>query len=110
MAGDTKRVNDAILIHLVCILINYTFPFPTLSNRIWVPSAVALATFVSYTLIAGERLTVSKAFTSLALFSHLQGSMTELPMQFMALLHGMAHYSTRLCYIPDRKLFKPMYP
>lgn len=41
-----------------------------------------------YTLIAGERLTVSKAFTAIALFSQLQGPMTELPGQIFAMLHG----------------------
>ncbi|KAG6837333.1 hypothetical protein H0H93_011428 [Arthromyces matolae] len=38
-----------------------------------------------------ERLTVSKAFTSIALFSHLQGPMTALPNQIFALLN--AHVS-----------------
>jgi ABC-type siderophore export system fused ATPase/permease subunit len=39
-------------------------------------------------LIAKERLTVSKAFTSIALFSQLQQPMTALPGQFFAMLHG----------------------
>ena len=97
MAGEAECYHDASIIHLVCIPVINIIPFLTLSNRIWIPSAVALATFLCYTLVAGERLTVSKAFTSLALFSYLQGSMMELPVQFLALLNGMAHYDTRLC-------------
>lgn len=58
------------------------------SHRIWMPSATALICFLCYTLIAGQRLTVSKAFTSIALFSQLQGPMTALPEQFFAMLHG----------------------
>ncbi|KAF8665348.1 hypothetical protein AX16_000367 [Volvariella volvacea WC 439] len=55
---------------------------------IWIPSATALASFMCFTLVAGEKLTVSKAFTSIALFSHLQGPMTSLPGQVMAMLHA----------------------
>jgi len=58
-------------------------------NRVWIPSAMALSSFLCYTLIAGERLTVSKAFTSVALFSQLQTPMVALPGQFFAMLHGM---------------------
>ncbi|KAF9469837.1 P-loop containing nucleoside triphosphate hydrolase protein [Collybia nuda] len=54
----------------------------------WIPSATALTSFLCYTLIAGERLTVSKAFTSIALFSQLQEPMTALPGQFFAMLHA----------------------
>jgi ABC-type multidrug transport system fused ATPase/permease subunit len=43
-------------------------------------------------LIAKERLTVSKAFTSIALFSQLQEPMTALPGQFFAMLHGKLTY------------------
>lgn len=50
---------------------------------------MALSTFLCYTLLAGEKLSVSKAFTSIALFSYLQGPMTELPEQVFALLQGM---------------------
>lgn len=50
---------------------------------------MALSSFLCYTLIAGERLTVSKAFTSVALFSQLQTPMVALPGQFFAMLHGM---------------------
>ncbi|KAJ6520112.1 P-loop containing nucleoside triphosphate hydrolase protein [Mycena sanguinolenta] len=54
----------------------------------WIPSATALISFACYTLIAGQRLTVSKAFTSLALFSALQEPMTALPAQVFAMLHA----------------------
>ncbi|KAF7347593.1 P-loop containing nucleoside triphosphate hydrolase protein [Mycena venus] len=54
----------------------------------WIPSATALTSFLCYTLIAGQRLTVSKAFTSLALFSSLQEPMTALPGQVFAMLHA----------------------
>ncbi|KAF9270717.1 pleiotropic drug resistance ABC transporter [Marasmius fiardii PR-910] len=55
---------------------------------IWIPSATALVSFLCYTLIAGERLTVSVAFTAIALFSQLQGPMSEIPGQIFALLHA----------------------
>ena len=45
---------------------------------------------MTYTLIAGERLTVSKAFTAIALFSQLQDPMTALPGHIFALFHGMS--------------------
>ncbi|KAH9944830.1 P-loop containing nucleoside triphosphate hydrolase protein [Amylocystis lapponica] len=54
----------------------------------WMPSATALAAFLCYTLVAGQRLTVAKAFTSIALFSQLQEPMTALPEEFFALLHA----------------------
>ncbi|KAL1739961.1 hypothetical protein HDZ31DRAFT_20024, partial [Schizophyllum fasciatum] len=54
----------------------------------WIPSATALAAFMSYTLIAGQPLTVSKAFTAIMLFSQLQEPMTALPGQVFALLHA----------------------
>jgi hypothetical protein len=52
------------------------------------PSATALASFLCYTLIAGQDLTVSKAFTSIAVFTVLQERMTELPQQIFAMIHG----------------------
>jgi hypothetical protein len=52
------------------------------------PSATALTSFLCFTLIAGQRLTVAKAFTSIALFSRLQEPMTALPGQVFAMLHG----------------------
>lgn len=58
-------------------------------DRIWLPSATALTCFLCYTLVAHEKLTVSKAFTSIALFSYLQGPMVEFPSQIMALLQGV---------------------
>ncbi|KAG1864676.1 P-loop containing nucleoside triphosphate hydrolase protein [Suillus subalutaceus] len=54
----------------------------------WIPSATALATFSWYTLGEQEQLTVSKAFTAVALFSQLQEPMTALPGQFFAMLHA----------------------
>ncbi|KAF5366949.1 hypothetical protein D9757_010851 [Collybiopsis confluens] len=54
----------------------------------WMPSATALISFLSYTLIAKQRLTVSVAFTAIALFSQLQEPMTALPGQFFAMLHA----------------------
>ncbi|KJA28401.1 hypothetical protein HYPSUDRAFT_62031 [Hypholoma sublateritium FD-334 SS-4] len=55
---------------------------------VWMPSATALTSFMCYTLIAGEELTVSKAFTSIALFSQLQTPMVALPGQVFAMLHA----------------------
>ncbi|KAJ3517873.1 hypothetical protein NLJ89_g222 [Agrocybe chaxingu] len=55
---------------------------------VWMPSATALTSFLCYTLVAGERLTVSKAFTSIALFNQLQTPMVALPGQFLAMLHA----------------------
>lgn len=52
------------------------------------PSATALTSFMCYTLIAHEELTVSKAFTAIALFSQLQTPMVALPGQVFAMLHG----------------------
>ncbi|OCH93071.1 P-loop containing nucleoside triphosphate hydrolase protein [Obba rivulosa] len=54
----------------------------------WIPSATALASFLCYTLVAGERLTVAKAFTSIALFSQLQEPMLALPGQVFALIYA----------------------
>ncbi|TCD63205.1 hypothetical protein EIP91_005844 [Steccherinum ochraceum] len=55
---------------------------------VWIPSATALSCFLCYTMIAHQKLTVSKAFTSVALFSQLQEPMTRLPQQVFALLHA----------------------
>ncbi|KAG2044379.1 P-loop containing nucleoside triphosphate hydrolase protein [Suillus americanus] len=54
----------------------------------WIPSATALVTFSWYTLGEQEQLTVSRAFTAVALFSQLQEPMTALPGQFFAMLHA----------------------
>ncbi|CUA73825.1 ABC transporter ATP-binding protein/permease VMR1 [Rhizoctonia solani] len=54
----------------------------------WVPSAVILVAFTSYTLLAKEPLTVSRAFTAIEVFSQLQGPMSQLPQQIFALLHA----------------------
>ena len=66
------------------------------------PSATALTSFMCYTLISGQRLTVSKAFTSIALFSQLQAPMVALPGQFFAMLRGM---SFALCITVPNLLF-----
>ena len=64
-----------------------------MSTRTWIPSATALSTFLCYTLLAGEKLSVSKAFTAIALFSYLQEPMTALPGQVFALLYGMRSFT-----------------
>ena len=56
--------------------------------RTWVPSATALTSFLCYTLISGQRLTVSKAFASIALFAQLYGPLGTLPEQLFAILNG----------------------
>ncbi|EJD03804.1 P-loop containing nucleoside triphosphate hydrolase protein [Fomitiporia mediterranea MF3/22] len=63
---------------------------------IWVPSAMALFSFLFYTVVAGGRLTVSKTFTSLALFSFLRGPMLQLPDEMMRYLHAYVSYQ-RIC-------------
>jgi ABC-type siderophore export system fused ATPase/permease subunit len=68
--------------------------------RIWLPSATALTSFMCYTLISGQRLTVSKAFTSIALFSQLQHPMVQLPRQFFSMLHGTTLMSSVCLYLP----------
>jgi hypothetical protein len=57
-------------------------------SRIWTPSATALVAFLCYTLVERQKLTVSKAFTALSLFSYLQGPMAALPGQVEALIKG----------------------
>ncbi|KAL5518793.1 hypothetical protein ACEPAH_476 [Sanghuangporus vaninii] len=59
---------------------------------IWVPSAMALSSFLFYTVVAGGRLTVSKTFTALALFSFLRGPMLELPEELFSFLHAYVSY------------------
>ncbi|KAJ3535367.1 hypothetical protein NMY22_g6525 [Coprinellus aureogranulatus] len=54
----------------------------------WLPSATTLVCFLCYTLIEGKPLTVAKAFTSIALFSALQGPLFSFPGQIMALLNA----------------------
>ena len=75
--------------HLVGAFLPISDAVDLMSSRTWIPSATALSTFLCYTLLAGEKLSVSKAFTSIALFSYLQEPMTALPGQVFALLHGM---------------------
>ncbi|KAG9032385.1 hypothetical protein FRB95_001506 [Tulasnella sp. JGI-2019a] len=55
---------------------------------LWIPSAVILVSFLSFTTLAGEQLTVSKAFTSIEVFNQLQGPLTQLPGQIIALLQA----------------------
>lgn len=62
----------------------------------WLPSATALATFVSYTVIAGKPLTVATAFTAISLFSYLQEPMMALPNQVLTMLHGPSPLSDNL--------------
>ena len=68
--------------------------------RTWVPSATALTAFLCYTLIAGQRLTVSKAFASVALFSQLNGPLGMLPEQLFAILNGTSLALFVHLYIP----------
>lgn len=75
--------------HLVGILPPISLAVNLTSTRTWIPSATALSTFLCYTLLAGEKLSVSKAFTAIAVFSYLQEPMTALPGQVFALLHGV---------------------
>lgn len=67
--------------------------------RTWIPSATALTSFLCFTLIAGQRLTVAKAFTAIALFSRLQEPMTALPGQVFAMLHGTISLCCQLALV-----------
>lgn len=49
---------------------------------------MAFFSFLFYTTVAGESLTVSKTFTSLALFGHLIFPLSYLPEQIFMLLHA----------------------
>ncbi|KDQ09185.1 hypothetical protein BOTBODRAFT_179201 [Botryobasidium botryosum FD-172 SS1] len=55
---------------------------------IWIPSAVILVSFMAFTTIAGQPLSVSKVFASIEVFAWLQAPMAELPNQIFALLHA----------------------
>ena len=66
------------------------------------PSATALTSFLCYTLISGQRLTVSKAFASIALFSQLNGPLGMLPEQIFAILNGTS-------LMPSVRLYTPTY-
>ena len=79
--------------HLVGAFLHMLDVLVLTNTRTWIPSATALSTFLCYTLLAGEKLSVSKAFTSIALFSYLQEPMTALPGQVFALLHGMGPFT-----------------
>jgi hypothetical protein len=85
-AGKCRRNSHRF--YLVCIFPSTLLTAKLTNIRTWIPSATALSTFLCYTLLAGEKLSVSKAFTAIALFSYLQEPMTALPGQVFALLHG----------------------
>jgi hypothetical protein len=85
-AGECRC--DSHRFHLVGDFLPISGMMDLTSTRTWIPSAIALSTFLCYTLLAGEKLTVSKAFTSIALFYYLQEPMTALPGQVLALLQG----------------------
>ena len=95
-----KNIVETVSSFILLSAFSFTFSKMTASTaayyRIWVPSATALTSFLCYTLISGQRLTVSKAFTSIALFSQLHGPMGMLPEQLFAILQGT---SLMLCDI-----------
>ena len=70
----------------------------------WIPSAVVLVAFTSYTIIAGEPLTVSKAFVSIEIFSQLQGPMADLPNQIFALLHAYVSMQRIDAYLAEEEV------
>lgn len=55
---------------------------------IWVPTAILLVSFWSLTSLFGRPLTVSIAFTSISLFSQLQGALRALPNQITSWLRA----------------------
>ncbi|EGG07028.1 uncharacterized protein MELLADRAFT_85900 [Melampsora larici-populina 98AG31] len=55
---------------------------------IWVPTAILLVSFWSLTSFFGRPLTVSIAFTSISLFSQLQGALRALPNQITSWLRA----------------------
>jgi hypothetical protein len=85
-----ENICSVILAFIWWVVFFNSFPASYRRDRTWIPSATALASFMTYTLIAGERLTVSKAFTAIAVFSQLQDPMTALPGHIFALFHGMS--------------------
>lgn len=89
VACKRKHSRHRHFLHMVeCFLIYSLKHGIQLQRRTWMPSATALTSFFCYTLISGQRLTVSKAFTSIALFSYLQSPLIALPGQIFAMLHG----------------------
>lgn len=90
MLEDSRlRYRSDYGVYLVRYLPYTQKPARAAPHRIWIPSATAIVAFLCYTLIQGQKLTVSKAFTALALFSYLQGPMATLPGQIQALLTGI---------------------
>lgn len=85
-----ENICSTMLAFIWCAVFSHSLLVPHIYDRTWIPSATALASFMAYTLIAGERLTVSKAFTAIALFSQLQEPMTALPGHIFALFHGIS--------------------
>ncbi len=85
-----KNIVDIVIsfVWYATICLSSLFAVWKRETRVWLPSAMALTSFLCYTMIAGERLTVSKAFTSIALFGYLQSSMIALPGQVFAMLQG----------------------
>lgn len=59
-------------------------------NCIWAltPVVVTVVSFMHYTLVRGERLTPSKAFTSIAVFNELRFALSALPETFIQVLQG----------------------
>ena len=92
MAREREHCGHINFVHMVRVISRPQLTSAESRSRTWIPSATALTSFFCYTLIAKERLTVSKAFTSIALFSQLQEPMTALPGQFFAMLHGKLTY------------------
>ena len=91
VACKRKHSGHRHFLHMVECFLIYSLKHSVLKPRYyrtWMPSATALTSFLCYTLIFGQRLTVSKAFTSIALFNQLQSTMISLPRQFFAMLHG----------------------
>lgn len=69
--------------------------------RTWIPNAVVLCAFSAYTVVAGQPLTVSKAFVSIEIFSQLQGPMADLPNQIFALLHAYVSMQRVQAYLEE---------
>ena len=100
MACKSKHSRHHHVVHIVeCFLSHFLDMEASTAAyyRIWVPSATALTSFLCYTLISGQRLTVSKAFASIALFSQLNGPLGRLPEQLFAILNGTSLTSVHLC-------------
>ena len=102
VACKSEHSRHCYVLHIVeCFLISSDIVASSPAYyRIWVPSATALTSFLCYTLISGQRLTVSKAFASIALFSQLNGPLGTLPEQLFAILNGTSFMPFVHMYIP----------